>query len=315
MAMSYTQIQRILALAVFIPGVALGQVKQICVTIDDLPVVNYKNNDTCFQRGIISGILHGLTGNHIPAIGFVNEARLYDSSGLHAFRVSLLKQWIGCGQDLGNHTYSHPDFNNTSCTDFFADIVKGEQVTRPLLKESAKTLRYFRHPFLHTGNTKAKADSLSAFLAERGYTVAPVTIDNDDYRFALAYQRTRFKKDSLLAETIGRDYVAYMRKKVLYFEQQAVALFGRNINQILLIHASLLNADYVDSLAAMCRGLGYRFVDLDEALKDEAFSTPVTAFGKWGISWLDRWALSQNKPSSFFKDEPDVPAYITTLSQ
>jgi peptidoglycan/xylan/chitin deacetylase (PgdA/CDA1 family) len=306
---------RLLFIVLFVSAAAFGQAKKICVTIDDLPVVNYGNNDTCFQRSIINGILDGLTGNHIHAIGFVNEGRLYASNRLDPFRASLLQQWVAAGQDLGNHTFSHPDFNTTACDEFFADVIKGENVTRSLLEKAGRKLRYFRHPFLHAGISKTKADSLGSFLAGRGYVVAPVTVDNDDYLFALAYQRAQFKKDSLLAATIGKDYITYMRKKVLYFEHHAKALFGRDINQILLIHASLINADYIDSLAAMCRGLGYRFVDINEALKDDAYSTPVTAFGKWGISWLDRWALSQGKPSSFFRDEPDVPAYITTLSQ
>jgi hypothetical protein len=306
---------RLLFIVLFVSAAAFGQAKKICVTIDDLPVVNYRNNDTSFQRSIINGIVQGLTRNHVPAIGFINERRLYDSTGLDHFRISLLMQWIGCGLDIGNHTYSHPDLNASTCNEFFADIIMGERVTRPLLEASGRKLRFFRHPFLHAGSSKAKADSISSFLAEHGYTVAPVTVDNDDYLFALAYQRARQKSDTLLALSIGRDYVTYMRKKMLYFEHQAEALFGRPIRQILLIHASLLNADYIDSLAAMCRGIGYRFVDIDEALKDEAYSTPITVYGKWGISWLDRWALSQGKPSIFFKDDPVVPAYITTLAQ
>jgi hypothetical protein len=45
-------------------------------------------------------------------------------------------------------------------------------------------------------------------------------------------------------------------------------------------------------------------------LQDEAYQTPITVYGKWGISWIDRWALSQGKKGDFFKGDPETPAYI-----
>jgi hypothetical protein len=101
---------------------------------------------------------------------------------------------------------------------------------------------YFRHPFLHVGNTKSKADSLEEFLNNNGYTVAPVTVDNEDYLFALAYKRALAKNDIELAKRIGTDYISYMEEKIIYYEQQTIELFGRNICQILLVHASALNS-------------------------------------------------------------------------
>lgn len=289
---------------------AFGQTKQICLTIDDLPVVSYGVSDTSIQSGVMNRLLRTLVREHIPAIGFVNERKLYDSSGSLPFQVSLLERWIDGGMELGNHTYSHPDFNSVSCTDFFSDVIRGETVTKDLLRKRGKTLRYFRHPFLHVGNTKEKADSLSTFLAERGYIVVPVTVDNDDYLFAVVYHRARMKRDTASAVRIGRDYVVYMRDKLQYYEREATALFGRPIAQTLLMHASRLNADHLDELVAMIRENGYQFVDPETVLNDDVYRTPVTVYRNFGISWLDRWALSQGKPGSFFKDEPDVPAYI-----
>jgi hypothetical protein len=34
---------------------------------------------------------------------------------------------------------------------------------------------FFRHPMTHTGDTKEKKDAIDAFLAERGYRIAPHT--------------------------------------------------------------------------------------------------------------------------------------------
>lgn len=302
---------RTLILSFLLVSSAAGQPKQLCVTVDDLPVVAYGVTDTTGQRGIMEGLVQGLAEWRVPAVGFVNEQRLYGRTGLLQFQVSLVEQWLDGGLELGNHTCSHPDFNTFSCEAFFADVVRGETVTKRLLQHRGKSLRYFRHPFLHTGPTKAKADSLSMFLAGRGYTIAPVTVDTDDYLFAVAYHRAAMKHDTALSSRIGRDYVAYMEEKLMYFERQSVRLFGRPIAQVLLVHASRLNADHMGALLAMCRRNGYTFAPLHEVLQDRAYSTPVTVYGRYGISWLDRWALSQGKSGEFFRDEPGVPLYIT----
>jgi hypothetical protein len=176
-------------------------------------------------------------------------------------------------------------------------------------------MKYFRHPYLHTGDTKEKSDSLNNFLTAHGYSTAPVTIDNDDYLFAVAYHRANAQNNKELMLKISHDYINYMERKLKYYEAESNNLFGRNINHILLIHASLLNSEYLDSLAAMFRNNGYDFVDMDTALKDDAYKTEITAYGKKGLSWLDRWALSQGKPNEFFEDDPTVHDYILELSK
>jgi peptidoglycan/xylan/chitin deacetylase (PgdA/CDA1 family) len=303
-------------LILIIPGLlSFGQKKQVCFSFDDLPVVSYGVTDTIFQKNLIDKLVLSLKDNKIPAIGFVNEIKLYNNQGIIRFQVELLKKWADNGSDLGNHTYSHPDYNVESFNDFSQDILKGETVTKEILNSKNKSIRYFRHPFLHVGNTKVKADSLSDFLSDHGYITAPVTIDNEDYLFALAYSRAKIKADTNMMIKIGHDYIDYMESKLKYYEKQAKILYGRDINQILLLHASSLNSDYVDSLAFIFRRNNYDFVSMDEALKDDVYRSKITVYGNWGISWIDRWALSQGKTGSFFKDEPTTPDYIRKLSE
>ena len=114
---------------------------------------------------------------------------------------------------------------------------------------------------------------------------------------------------------IGGDYVNYMEKKLNYYNNQANRLFGRDINQILLLHASSLNSDYIDSLITMFKKNNFIFVNMDKAIEDQVYKTEVTAYGNWGISWLDRWALSQGKKGDFFREDPATPDYITKLAK
>jgi peptidoglycan/xylan/chitin deacetylase (PgdA/CDA1 family) len=296
-------------------AISFGQVKQVCFSYDDLPVVSYGISDTGYQKYLMDKLILSLRRNKIPAIGFVNEGKLFGDKGVNQFQVELLKSWVSAGLDLGNHTYSHPDYNSASFNDFTRDVLKGETISKEIAKSMGKSIRYFRHPFLHVGTTKAKADSLESFLRVNGYLPAPVTIDNDDYLFALAYKRAIANEDSSLSLKIGHDYIIYMENKLRFYEKQAKILFGRDINQILLLHASKLNSDYVDSLAVMFRNNHYIFVSMDEALKDKAYQSEITCFGNWGISWIDKWALSQGKKGVFFKDEPVTPDYIRKLSE
>ena len=293
-----------------------GQEKQVCFSFDDLPVVSYGISDTIFQKGLIENLISGLKKNDIPAVGFVNEKKLYNQEGkINQFQVELLKSWIDYGLELGNHTFSHPDYNLVSFKDFTQDVLKGETITKEILSQKGKTIKYFRHPFLHLGNTKEKADSLDNFLSNHGYKTAPVTIDNEDYLFAVAYKRAKVKNDTLLAKQIGYDFVNYIEKKLKYYEMQSNRLFGRDIKQILLLHASWLNSDYIDSLAAIFKKNSYEFVSMDRALEDNIYKTEITVYGNWGISWIDRWALSKGKRADFFKDEPETPGYIKELSK
>ncbi len=103
-----------------------------------------------------------------------------------------------------------------------------------------------------------------------------------------------------------------MERMFDFFEKLLVETFGREIKQTLLIHANELNADYFDRLAEMMKNRGYKFISLDEALKDSAYSSPDTTVQKRGLSWLHRWRASKGLA---LKPEPGEPVYITKLFQ
>ena len=60
---------------------------------------------------------------------------------------------------------------------------------------------------------------------------------------------------------------------------------------------------------AVLQRRGYRFITLDEALKDPAYATPDLYAGKDGISWMHRWALHLKRPIRT-QPEPEVPPDI-----
>jgi peptidoglycan/xylan/chitin deacetylase (PgdA/CDA1 family) len=281
-----------------------SQPKQICLSIDDLPLVSYGESDSVFLTGLFDHLLESLKSNEIPAIGFVNGNRLYDEGRLLNYRVEWLNRWAEAGLELGNHTFSHPDYHKSNLNDFTADLLKNEPILKKILSDHGQSLRYFRYPFLHTGMSRETTDSLDRFLAMHGYLTAPVTVDNGDYLFAKAYHLAWKAGDTALMRKTRSEYLISLEQKLQLSEKKSQVLFGRQIPQILLIHASMLNADMTNDLAALIRRKGYVFVPLDEALKDAAYQTNITIFSAWGISWLDRWALSLGISGGPFRQDP-----------
>jgi peptidoglycan/xylan/chitin deacetylase (PgdA/CDA1 family) len=302
-------------LFVFLIAVAAtGQIpkRTIAVTIDDLPVVSTRR-DIQNRRAITKNLLSHIKKAKVPAIGFVNENKLYDGDRRDEAQIDLLRMWLDAGLDLGNHTYSHRSLNTIPLGDYQADVLKGEAITRELLATKKKKLRYFRHPFLQTGRSLKIKTQFDAFLAKHRYTIAPITFDNADYIFSRAYDNAFDKNDVALMKRVGEAYVPYMEAKLGYWERQSTKLFGREISQTLLIHANFINSDYFDDLAAMFRRRGYRFVTLEDALKDEAYRLPDTYIGPAGISWLHRWAREKGR-EYIVPDEPKVPEFVLKAS-
>jgi peptidoglycan/xylan/chitin deacetylase (PgdA/CDA1 family) len=284
--------------------------REVAVTIDDLPTASVLGNDLEFAQQTTARLLAALARNQVPAIGFVNEAKLRKDAQVDPRRVALLRQWLDAGFDLGNHTFSHVDFHSTPLDGYERQVIDGEKVTRQLLRERGKRIRYFRHPFLHAGRSAADRQRFEAFLTHHGYIVAPITIDNYDYLFAAAYDRAGARRDAKAQENIADAYISYMDAVTAYYEQQSVAIVGREVRQTLLIHASALNAATFNRLASMFRARGYRFISLDRALEDPAYRHRDEYYGPSGITWLHRWAMTDGKRGTIFAGEPPVPEWI-----
>ncbi|PKL84351.1 MAG: polysaccharide deacetylase [Ignavibacteriae bacterium HGW-Ignavibacteriae-3] len=284
--------------------------KRISITIDDLPVQHIKPYDNKQNHDLTDKLLEKIKSENAPVTGFVNENKLQVEGKNDGEKIELLRKWLNAGLDLGNHTFSHPSANRIPVDEYEKDILNGERVIKRLVEEKGKSLKYFRHPFLQTGRSLEVKNEIEKFLTEHGYTIAPVTFDNAEWIFAFAYKKAIDSSKTEMMKRIGEEYIDYMKRKLDYWESQSVALFGRNINQILLIHANALNSDYYSRLCEMIRSSGYGFISLDEALEDEAYKSKDTFTGAGGISWIHRWALTQGKKKDFFGDEPGTPAYI-----
>lgn len=267
--------------------------KQLALTIDDLPCASpIRNRKQVIQ--INQQILTSLKDRNIHAIGFVNEVHLYERDSVSSNSIEVLRLWTKEGMDLGNHTYSHRSYHKMSFEAFTQEILKGEKITRQLLKKFDRHLKYFRHPYLDTGETLEKKEKLDTFLRENGYQIAPVTIDTDDWIFSIAIEKAIRRNDLNRIDKLRDEYINHVLSKFAYYEKKSVELFGRNIKHVLLIHANLINKLYLDKLLDALLERGYKFIKLSEALKDNAYKSEDNYLGDKGISWIERWLITEN---------------------
>jgi peptidoglycan/xylan/chitin deacetylase (PgdA/CDA1 family) len=287
------------ALALLFGGAAEAagpQQRKVAITFDDLPAAGSKNPDedpaltTEDIRAINTAILAALQAHHAPATAFVNERGIAEYPDAAA-RRAILAQWVTAGMELGNHAYSHKDFNSLSLSEFEREVERGEASIAPLMRKGGKKLAWFRFPMNHTGDTLPKHDGAARYLEERGYQIATCTIENEDYEFERAFRAMLRARDLQAAEKLRAEYLRYTAEEIDYYTALHGRLFGRETAQVMLLHANRLNAALTDNILRLFEARNYRFVSLAEAQADPAFRTPEPAT-KSGQMWGYRWARS-----------------------
>ena len=302
------------SLLLLLAALGIGSSQQpgrtVAITIDDLPVTGAAASAD--WASVTERLLSALRRHDAPALGFVNEGKLYSNGAPATGRVALLEAWLRAGHELGNHTFAHQGAHSTPLAQYLQGIERGEVLTRPLAQRWGRRYRYFRHPQLHAGRSLEYRRGVERFLAEHGYTIAPVTVDNQEWMYARAYIVARARGDSALVRRVVKDYFAHLDSAFAYSERLSRALFGREIPLVLLLHANEINADYLDAILERLEQRGYRFVSLEAALRDSAYQSRDTYVGPVGPSWLIRWAATRGVS---IPNEPREERYIAELAE
>lgn len=285
--------------------------KTVALTFDDLPLAG-ENAAVNEVLDVNQRILAALRRHRAMAIGFVNEGKIH--SGEDPQGIDALRLWLKDGQLLGNHTYSHPDFNALSVPEFIADAERGEGVLRQILPRYHQQLSFFRYPFNHTGDTPEKKVKFGEWLSQHHYEVATCTVENSDYLFNQAYVSAVARGDSESAKRIRSAYLEFTASMFDYFERLSQEIVGRNYPQVFLAHANRLNADSLDDLLTGLEKHGYRFVTLAEAQSDPVYATPDNYVGKYGPMWGYRWSVALGKKTNG-RLEPEPPKWVLEAAE
>lgn len=287
---------------------AVAQDRTVAVTFDDLPYQTSSPAELCDPQRVTAmtdafvGMLRPL---NMPGAVFVNEGAVCEAERA-TIVPAMLEAWHAAGFEIGNHTATHINLHRNTVEAYLADVDAGAAIAGPWLRARGERLRYFRHPYLFTGETPEKHSAVAEGLKARGYEVAPVTLDNSDWLFGGAYRRAEARGDAELMRRIGEAYVAHMAAALDHWEPYSAELTGgREPAQVLLLHANSLNRDWFGRVHALYQARGYRFVTLEEALRDPIYGHADTYVRPNGPSWLHRWTATEGRRIRWEVDPPE----------
>ncbi len=237
----------------------------IAITIDDLPALSPWPEGTD-RVGIAARIVKALhdarTG---PVYGFVNHGVAEKDPAVAPF----LDVWRQSGLPFGNHGWSHADLHKVGTAAFVEDITRDE----PFLKMAmgGRDWHWFRYPFLNEGATATQRLEVRRELAVRGYRIAAVTMSFDDYLWNPPYARCVATADHQGVVALERLYLTAATDAARASRSQAMAVHGRDIPYVLLIHVGAFTTRMLPRLLAQYRHEGFRFVTLPVAEADRAY--------------------------------------------
>ena len=275
---------------------------QVAITMDDLPFLQWPGNTSLTKlKASNERLLKAISTKRVPVAIFINEIDVDNSE-----KEAILKQWLDNPLITGgNHSYAHKNFNQTPNAEFEAEILKGEQLTKKLLKGTSKQLSYFRFPFNATGKDSASRFAMEKFLNKNKYVLTPFTVESSDWLLNSLYLDALKKNDLEKAKAIGEAYMQYTLEVFDYFEKLSMSEFGRNIKHIYLCHDNELNADYFGQLMDKLKERNYSFISLADALKDQAYQREDYYIGSSGMSWFYRWKKDPVVRQKLLRDSPD----------
>jgi peptidoglycan/xylan/chitin deacetylase (PgdA/CDA1 family) len=271
------------ALVLVILGIsALCAAQKLAITMDDLPL-NGLLPPGVTRVETTKDVLAILKKRHVPPVyGFVNAKRLERN----ADGAEALKLWAA-QEPVGNHTYSHMDLETNPAEAFERDIEENE----PALELLAATdnWHWLRYPYLHEGDTVEKRRAVRLYLKARGYSIAQVSLDWEDYLWNTAYARCVTKNDTKAIAWLRSSYLNTASEFIDLGREQAKLIYGHDINHVLLMHLGAFSSTILPDALDLLKKKGFKLVTLEEAQNDEAYEgDPDVGLHDAG-TLLDQW--------------------------
>jgi hypothetical protein len=248
-------------------------------------------------------MIEKLKAHKIPAVGFLQGNMISDGEKLYPARADIVRLWRDAGFEIGIGNFQHVWFYETPYEEFVAGVEKNETAARQILAEKNLPLRYFSYPYLNTGKNAEERNRFESWLAARGLTPVRYTIDNNEWMYSYAYDMARNDNDGRKMKDVRAAFLDYMAEMFDHYEAYSQEMFGRDIDQTMVLTPSRLVTDTADEFFGMIEKRGYTFVSMEEAQADEAYKTEENFYGKSGISWFERWQMAQGKK---LRAEPKV---------
>jgi len=265
----------------FLPCAARAE--NVAITFDDLPL-NGTLQPGMTQARITKDVLAILKKHRVPQVyGFVNAVKLEGSAdGAEALRL-----WVAAGERVGNHSYSHLDLHSSTAEEFLRDVSRDEPALE--LLDNTDAWRWLRYPYLREGDTLEKRRDVRARLRDRGYKIAQVTLDYEDYLWNSAYARCIARNDKDSIAWLRSSYLATASQYLDLDRQLAKMVFGHEISHVLLLHLGAFSSTILPDLLELLRTKGFKLVTLEQAQSDPVYDGDPDGASRYGGSLLEQW--------------------------
>lgn len=271
----------LLVLGVLVP--LMGRAEPLAITFDDLPLNGQLAPGTT-RVGIAKDVLRILKKQRVAqTYGFINARKLEGD----ADAAAALQLWVAGNQRVGNHAYSHLDLHKSTAESFMQDVAQNEPVLQ--LLAPADDWHWFRYPFLHEGDALDKRRAVRQELQQRGYRIAQVTLDYEDYLWNTAYARCAAKHDAAGIAWLHSSYMSIADQYLDANRAMAKIVFEREISHVLLLHLGAYSSTILPDLLDLLRRKGFTFVTLEQAQSDPVYATDPDAASQYGGTLLEQW--------------------------
>jgi peptidoglycan/xylan/chitin deacetylase (PgdA/CDA1 family) len=277
--------RNLLRLVVFLcvlalPGVCAAQ--KLAITMDDLPLNGFLPPGVT-RAQTTKDVLAILKKRHVPPVyGFINAKKLEGNpDGAEALRL-----WAAA-EPVGNHTYAHMDLETNPAEAYEREIEEDEPALE--LLQPTGDWHWFRYPYLHEGDTVEKRRAVRLYLQARGYRIAQVTLDWEDYMWNTAYARCVEKNDAKSIAWLRTSYLQTASDFLDLGRAQAKLIYGHDINYVLLMHLGAFSSTIRPDALDLLKKKGFQLVPLEEAESDEIYAgDPDVGLHDAG-TLLDQW--------------------------
>ncbi len=176
--------------------------------------------------------------------------------------LDMALQWGEAGHLLGNHTVTHLDLHDPAVTlvRYQDEILRCDEAMSSL----PGWRRWFRHTFLHEGDTAGKREGLRRFLAAQGYRPAPVDLDSRDWQFDPRLS-ARLLDPQADDSALKQAFLAQLREQARTLRQQGPVPGAADAARVLLVHHNLAMALWLDDVIRLFQEEGFVFVHPDAA--------------------------------------------------
>jgi len=231
--------------------------QEVAITFDDLPSNGPLPSGTT-RPDVARSILATLKEAKAPEVyGFINAGKLEKNPE----EIEVLRLWREAGQPLGNHTYTHMNFNDNTAAAFEENVEKNARTLKLLMGE--KDWHWFRYPCLWEGETLEKRHEVRAYLNAHDYRIAQVTLDFEDYAWNGAYARCADKKDEKAVAWLKESYLDTAAEYIALDQKMARQIFQRDVKHVLLLHIGAFDALMLPRLLEQLKKQGFTFVTLE----------------------------------------------------